>query len=467
MNVKLVLLFDVLLCFEVLNKTKVTGEIVLMEKFYNSNRVPFSKIYLKLKGVNEIKTARGVNLKSKLARARVILASSNTTNEIELVQSDNLLFKLRQVYFKNALPVYRHIVRNILERVWTNKLDKRQFESQNGLRVEVSIIDIAHFLTNKYEHAFGYKYTVSINGQDPEFLAIKEPTYGDYMRETAAQSQNSTTIEFCPCNAFEVERVYIKYDNSIDELKEKIDEILIGAWNELNVYRNLSTNRIVTTNKLETGFYDATLDNLTRLEVTWLVDGANPNPIYFKSPRMDDLLAHFENSTISVYEGIPLIGQSLKFSAYNSSHDQLLKQAVLNAWSKANPSIDERIFFLTLEPRPIVRTKRELLSAKLRSMFTQANVNYYVGVNENTFDITELERPTQRMIRSEIKQLVPGVKFDDDEQSGTITDNVNLNDPGRKNIEMTVRVSLDFIFTHLLFASITLSILSTSFFSLE
>lgn len=180
-----------------------------MEKFYNANKIPFSKIYLKLTGVNEIKMARGY-LKPRLAKARVVLSSSTTnqtTNEIEYISapSDNLLFKLRTVYFTNALPVYRHFIQKILERVWTSKLDKKSFESQNGLRVEVSILDVSHFLTNKNENTFGYKYTISINGQDPEFMGVTEPTYSDFVQEPMENS-----IEFCACKAYEVERVYIR-----------------------------------------------------------------------------------------------------------------------------------------------------------------------------------------------------------------------------------------------------------------
>lgn len=222
-----------------LNNTKVKGEVVLTEKFYSVNKTPYSKIYLKLTGINGIRTARAY-LKSKLAKARIILTpepfnnqsssllsetpgavydylasgiSSDATNTAaatnvltSMSTSDHLLFKLRTVFFRNALPsISRDRVRNVIERAWTSRLDRKEFESQNGLRVEVDLIDVAHFLTIKNEETFGYKYTVSVNGQDPEFIGIQEPTYADFDRES-----HSAGIDFCPCKAYEVQRVYIK-----------------------------------------------------------------------------------------------------------------------------------------------------------------------------------------------------------------------------------------------------------------
>lgn len=207
-----------------------------MEKFYNANKIPYSKIYLKLTGINGFRTARAY-LKPKLAKARVILSptmptsqnssnhladsgtaptfeylssgtgTSNTLSSLSLSStSDNLLFKLRTVFFRNALPsVSRDRVRDVIERAWTSRLDLREFESQNGLRVEVNVIDVAHFLTIKNENTFGYKYTVSVNGQDPEFMGIQEPTYADFARES-----RSADIDFCPCKAYEVQRLYIR-----------------------------------------------------------------------------------------------------------------------------------------------------------------------------------------------------------------------------------------------------------------
>lgn len=216
-----------------LNKTNVSGEIVLMEKFYNVNKVPYAKIYLKLTGLNELRTARAY-LKPKLAKARLILSAQhedNTTMSQETPNfdytpisslssssswSDNLLYKVRTVFFRHgALSTHRELVRSILERAWSSRLDRRQYDSQNGLRVEVAVIDADHYLTNRAEHTVGFRYTVAVNGQEPEFLGIPEPTYSELARETNASTfalfhNRQAFIEFCPCSAYKSQRIYIK-----------------------------------------------------------------------------------------------------------------------------------------------------------------------------------------------------------------------------------------------------------------
>lgn len=210
-----------------------------MEKFLNSNLRPFSKVYVKIRDSQSdaslLKAKARSITKSRLfiqppssnesmSHAAALLSSGSSVASLVHNNDDNLLFKLRTVYFKNGLPIYKRSVVDILKRAWSSKVDKKKFESQNGLRVIVNIYDIAHYLTTKNENAYGYRYTISINGQDPEFLAVSEPTYAEYARETDADSEKA--IRFCSCNAFEIERLYVSTKN--------VRYVKLNVFNSLN-----------------------------------------------------------------------------------------------------------------------------------------------------------------------------------------------------------------------------------------
>jgi hypothetical protein len=236
----------------------------------------------------------------------------------------------------------------------------------------------------------------------------------------------------------------------LNELRHTLDSILNRAWNNLNEDRQLSSSRVIAKNKLDMGYFDTSLENLTRLEISWLVDGANPNPIYFKSPRVEDLIPHFENSTISVYNGIPLISQFVKITAYNSSYDDLLKFALLSAWIKANPQLKDNIFYVSVENSDdstifglkhdngvlFKPQKRRDVKISLSKTDSSTIVKYFVGVNEGDFDVSEIQKPSLRIIQAEIKQHVPGVMFDDDLTESGKASNKDLN---RKNVDIAVR----------------------------
>ena len=433
---------------------KINGEIVLMEKFLNSNLRKYSKVYVRISGTqNDAKLLRAKA--RSISKARLFIQpatpySNESTSEAEALLSssslgpavhnsdDNLLFKLRTVYFTNGLPVYKQAVSDILKRAWSAKLDKKKFESQNGLRVIVNIYDTAHYLTTKNENVYGFRYTVSINGQDPEFLAVAEPTYAEYERETNADAEKS--LKFCASNAFEIERLYISTSKAADFsasaassvalVEEKINKILARVWNQLNDVeitgnRALPNNRIVGKSKLETGFFSLLRQNVSRLSISWLVDGSLPNPIYFKRPSIDDVLPYLTSSGIHVYDGTPLINASLQISSASmlSSLDQL-KVGLQNAWRKANPNIRHDYFYVLVENNN--RVNKTVV--KRDSSGTETKIVYFVGIQDKTFDASEIKKPTLKIVQEELKRLVPEIKFGDDKTVEFVDVSANRSD---------------------------------------
>ena len=231
-----------------------------MEHYFNAKGKKFSEVYFKIKNLKLLKKPLLVKRSSLPATNSLMLLSdplTNVTNEI----NDALLFKVRSIYFRKGLPVYKDQVSSVLQRAWLAKLNKTAFESQNGLRISVQINEISTYMTNKDEEVFGFKYTVAINGQDPKFLGVQEPTFEDYLLETKAQ--NLTFLEFCPCNTFKINRFYVNNKNENENFSAKINDILSDAWKEsnnqmlrkdLNKTKLLAKNRITVRSKLDHGF---------------------------------------------------------------------------------------------------------------------------------------------------------------------------------------------------------------------
>jgi hypothetical protein len=423
-----------------------------MEKFLNSNSIKFSKVYVKISGSQH--DARLLKAKARsISKARLFQQPfvnesssetaallSSTTTQVVHNNDDNLLFKLRTIYFKNGLPIYKQSVIDILKRAWLSKVNKKQFESQNGIRVIVSVYDISHYLTTKNENVYGYRYTVSINGQDPEFLAVTEPTYAEYAHETEMDAEKS--IKFCPCNAFEIERLYISAKiDSVELLETKINKVLARVWNQLNDIeitgnRQLPNNRIVGKSKLEMGFVSLLKQNVNRLSISWLVDGSLPNPVYFKRPSLDDVLPYLSDLGINLYDGTPLINQSIQIEPPSKINNlDQLKLALQNAWRKANPNIRQDYFYVLIDNNNKVNKNKDIsVSKRDTNKFNQEGSSnklvYFIGIQDKSFDASEIQQPTLRVLQEEIKRLVPDVKFIQDktiEIVETNNDNINKN----------------------------------------
>ncbi len=220
------------------------GEVVLLERFMNARNKQFSEVYFKLNSLQ--RSGRGLFSTGKrsmpsIAGRKLVerfidqspVPLTTDESEGEAVKDSYLLFKLRQVMFR-ALPVSKRPVANILKRAWLSKLNQTAYEAQNGLRLEVRIYEVANCLTHGGEkETFGFSYTIAINGQDPKFLGVTEPTFEDFERETRAEEE--PLVEFCTQAAFHTDRLYIEIaqvspnilDNSLFDWCQKIKHIYV------------------------------------------------------------------------------------------------------------------------------------------------------------------------------------------------------------------------------------------------
>lgn len=333
-------------------------------------------------------------------RSRSLLISPNATTTTTTPapyqtysDSEHLLYKLRRVFFRHALPIYNETIIEILRNAWTSQTDASQFESQNGLRVVVNLYGWSRFSTKRDQPVDGYEYTVSINGQDPEFLGIVEPTFDAYQTATklATKEPAISAIEFCPSSVFSIDRIFLNVQNddptnsglSIQRgLEALLNNILRVAWFEINTNstisrgRGLDNKRLVSWVNVTSGFVDASrrIDNVQRISLSWLVDGVDPSPLYFIRPKIEDLLPHFRNASLNVYEDVPMIAQAFEIIAYNSSAQaEQLRTAILNAWQSANPKLAKNSFTIIFDDKVAELSAKTTMRVKRDTAITLKN----------------------------------------------------------------------------------------------
>lgn len=247
-----------------------------------------------------------------------------------------------------------------------------------------------------------------------------------------------------------------------------MEKILEQAWNRLNPSRSsrhLSRGRLLVKSKLEPGFFDQQLANVIRVEVNWLVDGAEPNPIFFRAPRLDDLLAHFANASALVYQGIPLISDQLTLGpVYNhTQHKDLLRFAILSSWVKANPELRDNIFFVTVDDQALdnstsrLKYRRGLIAANLARIASSdqtesKTIRYFVGVNEHDFDVSEVQKPSADMLQAEIKQHLPSLALFDTKTVDSTKDDRNRHNSKANFVVRSLSFSFSLIKTKKVFS---------------
>ena len=232
-------------------------------------------------------------------------------------------------------------------------------------------------------------------------------------------------------------------------LEERIDKALARAWSQLNDAeitgtRALPMGRISGKSKLETGYYSLLKQDVSRLSVSWLVDGAPPNPVYFRQPRVQDVIPFLNEAGVSLYEGTPLVNQSLLVTVDSVSDWEQLRVGVQNAWRKANPVIRQDYFYVLVDAKSAKKSRdsSSIAVSKREDKSVGDNVLYFIGIQDKSFDASEIQQPTLKLIQEEVKRLVPGVRFADDKTIEFVkvdsNDNKNINKDGDENAHINI-----------------------------
>ncbi len=473
------------------------GEVVLLENFVNAENKRFSEVYFRTETTENARVGRSLFSHNKrtasIASRQIVeqidelsleqlaqaINKSSSSNSSPTLEANNvLLFKLRKIFFK-ALPSYRKNIANILKRAWLSKLNQTAFDLQNGLRLEVRIYEISNFMTFDNQETFGFKYTIAINGQDPKFLGIQEPTFEDYIRETGFEQKPG--IVFCPCHTFEIDRLYV------DSTQPEIQKVLQNVWLYSNRFKQASgrsiapvmlENRIQLKSKLDTDFYDANMQNLSRLAVSWLVDDSELNPVFFNRPSIKEITQLLAESNVKVFTDIPYVKKHIDILESQQQLTNSIKAAIRSAWSLANPILDKDIFSVFLEYEDgDVKGDQQFFARSLNQYnFSTAHnfngssihvrqkwredgshlkgLNYFIGVDGVNFDVNDLKQPDTESIKRSLKAVLPDVKFYSDMVGGLQQES----EATSKKLMMTIIVSAVGGFAFIMLVVIVVSI---------
>lgn len=390
-----------------------------MEQFLNSHEEPFSKVYLRISGFTSIETVKSVG--RRMFSPRIIIKEtqlSNSTSDIRL--NNNLLYKVRTVFFEKAIPTYSNQVASIIKRAWLSNIDQHRFDSQNGLRLSVSIVNVAHYINNMQNEVLGFSYTISVNGQDPESIPIAEPTYDIFRQETEFETETGIHLVFSSYNAYEINRVYIVTELSDAELNQLLNAVLTNAWNELNIntdVKYMAQNRITDLKKIKGGLITKDDKRLVRVSLAYLVDGNIPNPIKFNKPSVSDLIPLFTKAGVTIYDDIALLPDNIALHNFNESCNEKLEKAIIQAYSEQNPDLESDMIYVEISKH---KSKR---SADPEN---KSNIEYRVGISDHSFDVIDIQKPSVEILQRAIRAQVPDAVFDQ-ETANAIAGNRNRN----------------------------------------
>lgn len=392
----------------------------MMEQFLNAHEEPFSKIYLRISGFTSIETVQSVG--RRMFTPRIIMSPAQLSNfTSNILLNNNLLYKVRTVFFEQAIPTYSNQVAGIIKRAWLSNIDQHQFDSQNGLRLSVSIVNVAHYINNMQNEVLGFSYTISVNGQDPESIPIAEPTYDVFRQETEYETERAIHLAFSSYNAYEIDRVYIVTELNDAELTELLNTVLTNAWKALNNHTDLkymAQNRITDLKKIKGGLITENNERLVRVSLAYLVDGNVPNPIKFSKPSVSDLIPLFTKAGVTIYDGIALLPDNIVIHNFNESLNDKLELAIIKAYSEQNPDLKSDMIYVEIDKH---KSKRSI------DAHYEPNIEYRVGINDHSFDVIDVQKPSVEVLQRAIRAQVPDAVFD--QQTADIvkkTDNRNI-----------------------------------------
>lgn len=195
-----------------------------------------------------------------------------------------------------------------------------------------------------------------------------------------------------------------------------------NLWTDSNRFnkRSLQLNtRLACKSKLNQEFFDSNMRRISRLSVSWLVDGAEPNPIYFNQPDLLKITDLLKDSNIEVYNDIPFIKRNLSVSTDLGGLSARVKRVIQTVWYSQNPTLRMDQIQVFLEKEPMLDEDHEFDNVSLiendrvRRMAVERNegINYFVGVDDADFDVNDVEEPMEEVVRRALKEHVPQLKF--------------------------------------------------------
>lgn len=256
------------------------------------------------------------------------------------LKSSNTIYKLRQIFINNLIPDLLDddfsILRSIIAKAWISNINNFTIESVLYNSVfETRINSVQRCINNAKSFVFRVDYTISIADKDPEYLGINEPTQDEY--ENAFLDYGpSSSVQLCKCFGFQSIRLYIStLGVDIKNQHSIISDLVVRLWNQQNPLHPISSRLSFSLSTID-GYYSLSKNNLTRIDLAWVVDNDNPNPIYFNVPTEIDLVQLLSSVNIKIYKEVPFQMFTIYLRSFSDSNAHLLSRLVSHAWSLRN-----------------------------------------------------------------------------------------------------------------------------------
>jgi hypothetical protein len=387
--------FNISFFFKVSNSSGLTASIVTYNKFISGDNIKYSRVYLKLSTKDTNTDILPINIQSR--DSSIAARSAEVTS--------NYIYKIRKFFIKNVTPdlknnhfvVLEQLINNAWEANLNKQIDKLPIKSAlANKKFSTTVNSIQRFVTKSNTFIFKVEYIIAIANRDPEFLGISEPTY-DYYTNSFTNSQSG--IQLCSCFGIENTRLYISAKISdIDVL----NNVATGLWNQLNPTNKISNDRISFKLMTTSDYYTSTANDITRINVAWVVDNEDPNSIYFNRPTLDNLSKALFLVNIPTYNDVPYKAFTVYLVNFNESNANLLSNLLSKAWFISNQKFNQIDFSINnIQRSQVVKSSGSSLSTEIK---------YFVGIKSDYYDISEVSSPTVDNLQSAADSVMPGVK---------------------------------------------------------
>ena len=251
--------------------------------------------------------------------------------------TSNYIYKIREIFITSMVPSLSSNgfagLEQIINNAWAAKLNTQaaiKSTLQNNVFTS-SVSSVDRYWTSKNQFIFKIEYTTSISNRDPEYLGISEPT-----NDQLQTAFSTTSVQLCNCFGVENIRIYINSLKTTDQNTQTIiNNLVLNLWNQHNPSNPISS-RLNFSLGVNSGYYSSTGNPLTRINLAWILDSDNPNPIFFNVPNTYNVTQTLKSVNIVPYTDIPYKIYTIYLTNFDNSKVNQIPLFVSTAWSSTN-----------------------------------------------------------------------------------------------------------------------------------
>ncbi len=202
-----------------------------------------------------------------------------------------------------------------------------------------------------------------------------------------------------------------------DPTTTEIEAVLDRLWSDSNrlvsqrsVHELNARGRLKRRSKLDTVFYSRQMKPVGRLAVAWLVDGAEPNPVYFNRPDAAEIAQRLDEANVPIFSDTVFVKKRLEAVVFDEVSSDLVISAIRGSWLLVNPDLGSAKIEVFLEGA--ATTTQFANSTRSKRQIAETGLGYFVGVsNAGGFDVSDVNEPSGEVVGRELLRSVPGLKF--------------------------------------------------------